>query len=112
MILAVHGSKNFNDYAIFLKSMNKAMSNIKKGDDQIFLYAAGPWRVNSMGKDFVNGLKARGVKIQIRKVSPLWIQENFHFLDHFAYFSTKKESLPKIVNSANAKDVPIEVYRY
>jgi hypothetical protein len=116
MIIAVHGSKKFDDYSIFLSGMSKAMFVMDKDDDQIFLYTAGPRRVNEMAMEFANvserGLKARGVRIQVRKVPSGWIWDNFHFLDFFAYFAVEKEPIPAIVNSAQAKDVQAEVFRF
>lgn len=116
MIIAVHGSKKFDDYSIFLNGMAKAMFVMDKDDNQIFLYTAGPKRVNEMAMEFSNvsenGLRSRGVRIQVRKVPPSWIWGNFHFLDFFAYFAVEREPIPTIVNSAQAKDVRAEVFRF
>jgi hypothetical protein len=116
MIIAVNGSKIFDDYSVFLNAMGTAMFSMNKEDTEIYLYTAGPRRINEMAMEFANvserGLKGRGIKIQVRKVPPSWIKEHFHYLDYFAYFATKKESIPPIVNSAQAKDVRVEVYRY
>jgi hypothetical protein len=116
MIIAVYGSNKFDDYSIFLNAMGTAMFRMDKDDTEIFLYTAGPRRVNEMAQEFANvserGLKGRGIKIQVRKVPPSWIKENFAYLDYFAYFAVHKEVLPAIVNSAHAKDIPVEVYRY
>lgn len=116
MIIAVYGNKNFNDYSIFLAGIGKAMRDIEEDDKQIFLYTAGPKNINEFAHEFANvseqGLKARGIKIQVRHVPPSWVKDNYHFLDHFAYFGIKKEPIPEIVNSAKAKDVKAEVYRY
>jgi hypothetical protein len=116
MIIAVNGSNKFDDYSIFLNGMGTAMFVMDKEDPHIFLYTAGPKRINEMAMEFANvserGLKGRGIKIQVRKVPVSWIKENFQFIDHFAYFGLPKEPLPTIVTSAQAKDVRVEVYRY
>jgi len=116
MIIAVHGSNKFDDYSVFLNAMGTAMFRMDNEDRQIFLYTAGPRRVNEMAMEFANvserSLKGRGIRIQVRKVPPSWVKENFHFLDYFAYFAIPKENIPPIVNSARAKDVAVEVYRY
>lgn len=116
MIIAVHGSKRFDDYSVFLSGMAKAMFVMDKEDKQIFLYTAGPKRINEMAMEFANvsenGLKARGIRIQVRKVPASWVWDNFHFLDFFAYFAVERESIPPVVNSARAKDVQTEVFRY
>lgn len=116
MIIAVHGSKKFNDYSIFFSGMARALFTMDKEDDKIFLYTAGPKRVNEMAKEFANvssdGLRARKKRIQVRQVPPSWIWSNFHFLDFFAYFAVEREPIPAIVNSAQAKDVRAEVFRF
>lgn len=116
MIIAVYGNKGFNDYSIFLNAMGTAMFRMDKDDKDIYLYTAGPKNINEFAHEFANvsekGLRARGIKIQVRHVPPSWVKDNFHFLDYFAYFALKKEVLPGIVNSAQAKDVTVEVYRY
>ena len=117
MIIAVHGNKNFDDYSIFLNGMWRALNDFQEGiDNEIFIYTAGPKNINEFAHEYANvserGLKGRGVKIQVRRVPPSWIKDNFNFLDHVAYFGVKKEDTPEIINSARAKDVRAEVYRY
>lgn len=116
MIIAVEGSSRFNDYSIFLNAMGTALFRMNPEDTQIFLYTAGPRRVNEMALEFANvserSLRGRGIRIQVRKVPPSWIREYLHELDYFAYFAVDKEVLPPIVNSAKSKDVTVEVYRY
>ena len=94
--------------------MGTAMFGMDKEDKEIFIYSAGPYRINEMARTFisVSDFKGRGIKAQLRKVPPSWIRENIHLLDHFAYFSVPKEVLPAIVNTVRGKDVPTEVYRY
>lgn len=118
MILAVQGSKNFNDYSIFLSGMGTAMFrfNMDKEDNQIFIYTAGPRRINEMATEFANvserGLRARGIRIQVRKIPPSWINENMGFIDYFAYFCIPSDVSPKIINIAKENGVRTEVYRY
>jgi hypothetical protein len=116
MIIVVNGSNKFNDYSIFLNAMGTAMNRMDEEDRAIFLYTAGPRRVNEMATEFSNvserGLKARGIKIQVRKVPQTWILEYFSDIDYFAYFALPKEPIPSIVDSAEAKEVTVEIYRY
>jgi len=116
MIVAVQGSRNFNDYQIFLRAMGTALSSMKKGDEQLFVYSAGPAKINSMAHEFVNvserGLKARGIKAQVRKVPPSWVKDNVQFIDYIAFFSKPKEPLSDLVKYAEDRDAEIGVYRY
>ena len=113
MIFAIQGSKKFDDYPVFLSAMGKAMR--KMGDDkELFIYTAGPRRINEMADEFisVSDFKGWGIKAQLRKIPPSWINDNMNYLDYFAYFCVDRESLPPIVGLADAKDVPADVYRY
>jgi len=116
MIVAVQGSRNFNDYQIFLRAMGTALSSMKKGDEQLFVYSAGPAKINSMAHEFVNvserGLKVRGIKAQVRKVPPSWVKDNVQFIDYIAFFSKPKEPLSDLVKYAEDRDAEIGVYRY
>ncbi|MFM6944057.1 MAG: hypothetical protein ACKOXV_02105 [Bacteroidota bacterium] len=116
MIVAIQGTRNFNDYSIFLRAMGTAMSGIESGDDSITVFSAGPAHLNSMGMEFVNvserSLKARGIKIKLVKVPPSWIEENINKIDYFAFFSKPKETLSPLVDIADAKGVEVGVYRY
>ena len=116
MIVAIQGTRNFNDYSIFLRAMGTAMSGMKSGDDSITVFSAGPAQLNSMGMEFVNvserSLKARGIRIKLVKVPPSWIEENIHQIDYFAFFSKPKETLSPLVDIADSKNVEVGVYRY
>lgn len=116
MIVAVQGTRNFNDYSIFLRAMGTAIRNLQDGDEQITVFSAGTAQINSFASEFVNiserSLKARGIKIKLVKIPPSWIENNIHDVDYLAYFSKPKESIPPIVDLAEAKDVEVGVYRY
>lgn len=116
MIIAVQGTKSFDDYTIFLRAMGTAMSILPEGDKEIYVYSAGPAHVNAMGMEFTNiserSLKARGIKIKFIKVPPSWIRENISSIGYFAFFSKPKESLSDLVILAENKDIEVGVYRY
>lgn len=116
MKVGIQGSKNFNDYAIFLRAMGTALSSMPDGDAEFTIYSAGPSHVNSFGQEFSNiserSLKARGIKIKLVKVPPSWIKTNIHDIDYFAYFCKPKEPMSELVDVAEAKDVSVGVYRY
>jgi hypothetical protein len=116
MIVAIQGSRNFDDYAVFLTAMTRILSRMPEGDREILIYSAGPVKVNSMVMEFSNvserGLKARGIRNKYFKVPTSWIKDNMHTIDHFAYLCKKKESASELVQIADAKDVDVMVYRF
>jgi len=116
MIVAIHGSRSFNDYNIFLRAMHTALTQLPEDDKMITIMSAGPAQINSFGQEFSNiterSLKARGIRIKIVKIPPSWIKDNIKDINYLAYFSKPKESLPDIVDLADAKDVEVGVYRY
>jgi hypothetical protein len=119
LIIAIQGSKSFNDYPVFMNAMGTAMFWMTKADEndkEIFVYSAGASKLNSLATGFVNitqdSLKAREIKIQLRKIPPSWIKNNLEYIDYFAYFCTKGESLPPVVDLARSKNVKTEPYRY
>jgi len=116
MIIAVQGTKSFDDYGIFLRAMGTAMSTKPEDDKEILLYSAGPSHINEMGMEFSNvserSLKGRGIKIRFIKVPPSWIRENIQKIGYFAFFSKPKESLSDLVTLAENKDIEVGVYRY
>lgn len=116
MIVGIQGSKNFNDYNVFLRAMGVALSMLPEGDTDIVVASAGPLNINNMGMEFVNiserSLKARGIKIKLIKIPPSWIKDNIHNIEYFAYFSKPKEPVSDLVDLAEAKDIEVGVYRY
>ena len=116
MIIGVQGTKNFSDYNIFLRAMGTALSALPAEDKEIVIQSAGPANINSMAMEFSNiserSLKARGIKIRVKKVPPRWLKENIRDVDYFAFFSKPKEPISDIVEAAEAKDKEVGVYRY
>ena len=116
MIIGVQGSRNFEDYAIFLRAMGTALSMMEESDNLLEICSAGPARVNSMALEFANvserSLKARGIRVRVRKVPPSWIKENIFSINYFAYFSKPRESVSELVQYAESKDAEVGVYRY
>ena len=116
MIVAIHGSRSFNDYNIFLRAMHTALAQLPEDDKMITIMSAGPAQINSFGQEFSNiterSLKARGIRIKIVKIPPSWMKDNLSSINYLAYFSKPKESLPDIINLADAKDIEVGVYRF
>lgn len=116
MIIGVQGSKNFTDYQIFLRAMGTALSTIKPGDKEIFIYSAGPSNVNSMCMEFSNvverSMKARGIRIKMQKAPIKWMKEHINSFNYFVYLSKPKENLSELATLADKKDIEMGVYRY
>jgi hypothetical protein len=117
MIVAVQGSKSFNDYQVFLRGIGTAMREIADTEDKEFIiFSAGPKNINEFIHEFLNvnerSLKAYGIKTKIVKVPPSWIENNLNEIDYLLYFSKPKETLPSVVEQADAKDIEVGVYRY
>lgn len=116
MIIGVQGSRNFEDYSVFLRAMGTALSMMDSDDKFFTIYSAGPARVNSMALEFANvserSLKARGIRVKVHKVPPYFIKNNIQDMGYFAYFSKPKEPVSDLVTYAEAKDAEVGVYRY
>lgn len=116
MIVGIQGSNKFDDYNVFLRAMGVAMSTMSENDKTLNIYSAGPLRINAMLSEFVNlserGLKARGKKIKSYKVPPSWIIENMDSFNYFAFFSKPDESVSKLVDCAQLKDIETGIFRY
>ena len=116
MIVAIQGTKAFNDYSVFLRAMGTALSEMKDEDKEFYIYSAGPTHINSMAMEFSNvserSLKARGIRIKMIKIPPSWIKENIHSIEYFAFFSKPKEPVSSLVSYAESKDTRVGVYRF
>ena len=116
MKIAIQGSRNFNQYEVFLNGMGRTLAMLDSEDTEFFLYSIGPARTNEMAMEFSNiserSLKARGIKIRLFKVPPSWLKSNIHDMDYFAYFCNKKEPASAMVDFAESKDIEIGIYRF
>lgn len=116
MIVAVQGTKSFNDYQVFLRAMGVALSNLGKNDTEFVIYSAGPANINSFVSEFSNlserSMKARGIKIKFYKAPPSWIEENMEYVNYFAFLSNPKESLSKLAGIAELKNIEVGIFRY
>jgi hypothetical protein len=116
MIVAVQGTKEFNDYNVFIRAMGVALSGMKDEDKEFILYSAGPATINSFASEFCNlserGMKSRGRKIKFFHVPPSYIEENIEQLNYFAFLSQPKQSVSKLVNIAESKNIEVGIFRY
>lgn len=113
MIVGIQGSRNFNDYTVFLRAMGTALHDLD-GDEEFTIISAGPYRLNEMALEFINvsNWKSRGIKAKVVKMPPAALKERIADLDYFVYFSLPKESESDLVREAQDKDVEVGIYRY
>lgn len=116
MIVGVQGSRNFDDYTIFLRAMGTALSMMGEDDREFLIYSVGPAKVNSMAIEFANvterSMKAKGIKIKVNKVPFSWAKDNMFVLNYFAYFGKPGDRQSELVEIADRKNVEAGVYRY
>jgi hypothetical protein len=116
MIVAVHGTTDFDDYQVLLRAMSVALSGMKDGDKEFTIYSAGPAAINSFVSEFCNlserGMKSRGKKIKFYKVPASWIEENISYINYLAFLSKPKQPVSKLVAIAEQNNVEVGIFRY
>jgi hypothetical protein len=116
MIVAVQGTKEFDQYNVFLRAMSVALSGMKDEDNEFIIYSAGPLKVNNFVSEFSNlserGMKARGKKIKFYNVAPAWLNENIGQVNYFAFLSSPKEPKSKLVLTAEANNIDVGLFKY
>jgi len=116
MNVVVQGTKQFDEYNIFLRAMGVALSNMQENDLEFNVYSVGPVKINSMVSEFCNlserGMKSRGKKIRYYKVPFDWVEENMQHMDYFVFVCKPKEQLSKLFANAELQNKEIGVFRY
>jgi hypothetical protein len=116
MKVGIQGTSSFEDYNVFLRAMRVALSEIKSGDEEFFIYTAGPAKVNSFAMEFINiterSLKAQGIRTRVFKLPPKALKSSIHTMDYFAFFSQPKENVSDLVREAEDKEIEVGIFRY
>ena len=116
MKVGIQGTKAFEDYNVFLRAMRVALSEIKEGDEEFFIYTAGPVKVNAFAMEFINiterSLKSQGIRTRVFKLPPKALKGIMHEIDYFAFFSKPKELTSDLVREAEDKDIEVGIFRY
>jgi hypothetical protein len=116
VIIAVEGTKSFNDYEVFMRAMGVALSSLNS-DSDIQVWSLGPHKINSFTAAFCNSsenfLKQKGFRITFSKVNTSWMIENISHVNYFAYFSLPKENTSKLVKLAQEiEGCEVGIFRY
>ena len=113
MNLLVHGSRTFNDYAVFMRSMLVILSSME--GQELTIYSTGGNNLNNHVREFVNitqrSLSARGIKLEFRLI-PLAEAKNVEKFDKLFYFCNTGERTPEIVDTYDAANKEVLVFRY
>lgn len=114
MIVVTQGSRNFNDYSVFLRAMFTSLSMMKDGDDTFVIYSVGPLRINQMSEEYINvsNFRARGIKAKFLKVTEDFVKDNILDIDYVTYFCNKGEKFSNLVDYAEDNLVENAVYRF
>ena len=116
MNVVVQGTKQFDEYNIFLRAMGVALSSMKENDLEFNVYSVGPVKINAMVSEFCNlserGMKSRGRKIKFYKVPFDWVEENMEYMDYFVFVSKPKEQVSKLIANAELQGKEIGVFKY
>jgi hypothetical protein len=116
MIIVVEGTKTFDNYDIFMRAMGVALSSINK-DSEIQVWSVGPHKINNFTAAFCNSsenfLKQKGFSVSFSKIHSSWVEENFNYVDYFAFFSLPKEGLSRLAKKAQEiEGCEVGIFRY
>lgn len=117
MIVAVEGTKSFNDYEVFMRAMGVALS-AEYVDTKIEVWSAGPQNINRFTAAFCNSsenfLKQKGFKISFKRYPISYIAENMGLIDYFAFFClpNQKNSESKLLAMAEYYQVESGIYKF
>ena len=114
MQIVVQGSKTFNDYAVFLRAMSVAMSDLT--NDTFNVYTVGAVNINRFTAEFVNkiegSLRQRGIKARYFKVPASYIEEHMDEFDYFAYFCDEGQRPSDLFLDAEVAEIETAIFRY
>jgi hypothetical protein len=117
MIIGVEGTKNFNNYQVFLHAMGVALSNPIEGS-KIEVWSAGPKNINSFTAAFCNSsenyLRQKGYKISFKRFPQSHVLNNMHEINYFAFFANpnEKSATSKLLASAEMSEAEVGIFRY
>jgi len=116
MIIAVEGTKQFENYDEFMRGMGVALSS-PNVDSDIQVWSLGPHKINSFTAAFCNSsenfLKQKGFKIKFYKVNAIWTAEHLNDINYYLFFSQPKEPESRMCKAAQQVDgCEVAIFRY
>ena len=116
MMVVVQGTKEFNDYNVFLRAMGVALSNLPSNDQFFYVYTLGGKKVNEFVFEFCNlserNMRARKKKIKYYTVTNSWVEENMNDVNYFIYLSKPGENISKMAELAKNSGVELGLFQY
>ena len=115
MIIAVEGTKTFDNYDTFMRAMGVALSQ-PNNENVIEVWSAGTHKINSFTAAFCNSsenyLKQKGYSVVFKKLPPKYIEDNMKSVSYYAFFSAKKEPVSRLFAAAELSNVETGIFRY
>ena len=112
--MVTQGSRNFNDYSVFLRAMFTSLSMMDPSDKTFIIYSAGPLRINQMSEEYINvsNFRSRGIKAKFMRVNEDFIKANIDDIDYVTYFCNKGEPIGNLISFAEENNVEVGPYRF
>lgn len=115
MKVLVQGSKEFDDYSVFMRAMSVALSSL--GEDKTFeVWAVGPKRTNNLVLEFMNiseeGMANRGINAKVYFPALSWVDTNMKTVDYFIYLSNPGERGTRLLALAERYNVESAHFNY
>jgi hypothetical protein len=114
MNVIVQGTKDFNDYTVFVRAMGVAMSDLK--DDEFNIYTVGPVNINNFTAEFTNkveaSMRSHGKRARFYRVPAATVEDTLDKFDYFAFFATPGDKLSHLYYVAQATDMETAIFRY
>lgn len=116
MKVVVQGTKEFNDYKVFLRSIAVALTGLSEDDEIFYIYTLGGKNVNNFVFEFSNlserSMKARKKKIKYFTISSEWFEENINEFDYFAYLYKPGQSISRQAEQAKNFGIELGLFQY
>ncbi len=115
MIVVTQGSRNFDDYSVFLRAMFTSLSMMPNDDKSFSVYSVGPLRVNQMSEEYINvsNFRARGIKSRFMRVNEDFVKNlDPTSINYLIYFCNKGEPIAGLIDYAEENNIENGVYRF
>ena len=114
MIIAVEGTKAFNDYPTFMRAMSVAMSQTNS-NNEFEIWSAGPYKVTNFAAAFTNSsenyLRNRGYRIFLKRLPLQFVKDNISDVNYLASFAKRGEPASHLSHLASEVGVEVGIFR-